>query len=109
MQHFALPRQYAAPGIETTESEGEPHYGFTLTFRDRSRKSSFAILPDRISKPSQESAPRKVRVNHIMGRDTINHPVFGLFVRIMRSEPSPAEASCRLLLVLYFQHSQNPR
>jgi len=39
---------------------------FTLTFRDRSRKSSFAILPDRISKPGQESAPRKVRVNHII-------------------------------------------
>jgi len=26
MQRFALPQQYAAPRIETTESEGEPHY-----------------------------------------------------------------------------------
>ncbi len=40
-----------------------------ITFRDRSRKSSFAILPDRISKPGQESAPRKVRVNHITDRE----------------------------------------
>jgi predicted enzyme related to lactoylglutathione lyase len=36
---------------------------FTLTFRDSSRKPGFAILHDRISKPGQESAPRKVRVN----------------------------------------------
>ena len=42
------------------------HYRFIVTFRDRSRKSSFAILPNRISKPGQESAPQEVRVNHII-------------------------------------------
>jgi hypothetical protein len=33
MQRFTLPHQYAAARIETTESDDEPHYGFTLTFR----------------------------------------------------------------------------
>ena len=40
-------------------------YAIIVTFRDRSRKSSFAIPSDRISKPGQESAPRKVTMNHI--------------------------------------------
>jgi hypothetical protein len=36
-------RQYAVPEISATESDDEPHYGFIVTFRDRSRKMSFAI------------------------------------------------------------------
>jgi hypothetical protein len=36
---------------------------FTLTFRGRSQKSSFAILPDCVSMLRQESAPRKVTMN----------------------------------------------
>jgi hypothetical protein len=46
---------------------------FTLTFRDRSRKSSFAILSDRISMPGQESAPRKVRVNPYCAVQQLSH------------------------------------
>jgi hypothetical protein len=50
----------AYPNLSRWLTRDTAHYRFTLTFRDRSRKSSFAILPDRSSMPRPESTPRKV-------------------------------------------------
>jgi hypothetical protein len=49
------------------------HYGFSLTSCGSSEKLAPAILRGRIGKPCQESAPHKVRENHIMMRQSLSH------------------------------------
>jgi hypothetical protein len=44
------------PATKRSDSE----FASSITFRDRSRESNFAVVHDRISMPCQESAPRKV-------------------------------------------------
>jgi hypothetical protein len=54
---------------ETLGEDTGTRLRFIVTLCGSSRKSPLTILRGRISMPRQESAPRKVRVSHIMGHD----------------------------------------